>query len=466
MTQKYDVLVVGSGPGGYVAAIRAAQHGLRTAIVERDRLGGICLNWGCIPTKALLHGADVAHTLVNLQPLGFSTGSVEFDMGRLVEFSRSVSGRLSDGIGYLMKKNDIDVVEGAARLLDKGLVAVTTADETVSEYRADHVILATGARPRPVPGVIPDGDRIWTYFDALVPTDLPKSLLVIGSGAVGVEFASLYKDLGTDVTLVEMAPQIMPVEDFAVASHVRRQFEQRGIKIHTGASVSELAAGPDTVTVTVQSTAGTVDELTVDRVLVAAGIQGNVEDLGLTELGIEVEHGFITTDQWCRTSAFGVYAIGDVAGAPCLAHKASHEAVLCVDKLAGVQHVRPLDRDYVPGCTYARPQVASLGLTEEQARATGRRLQVGQFDLQASGKALAIGEADGFVKTIFDADSGELLGAHMVGPDVTEQIQGFGIARALEATADDLAEVVFAHPTLSEAMHESVLSALGRPINM
>ncbi|MDC3728040.1 MULTISPECIES: dihydrolipoyl dehydrogenase [unclassified Rhodococcus (in: high G+C Gram-positive bacteria)] len=466
MTEKYDVLVVGSGPGGYVAAIRAAQHGLRTAIVERDRLGGICLNWGCIPTKALLHGADVAHTLVNLQPLGFSTGSVEFDMGRLVEFSRSVSGRLSDGIGYLMKKNDIDVVEGAARLLDKGVVAVTTADETVSEYRADHVILATGARPRPVPGVIPDGDRIWTYFDALVPTDLPKSLLVIGSGAVGVEFASLYKDLGTDVTLVEMAPQIMPVEDFAVASHVRRQFEQRGIKIHTGASVSELAAGPDTVTVTVQSTAGTVDELTVDRVLVAAGIQGNVEDLGLTELGIEVEHGFITTDQWCRTSAFGVYAIGDVAGAPCLAHKASHEAVLCVDKLAGVQHVRPLDRDYVPGCTYARPQVASLGLTEEQARATGRRLQVGQFDLQASGKALAIGEADGFVKTIFDADSGELLGAHMVGPDVTEQIQGFGIARALEATADDLAEVVFAHPTLSEAMHESVLSALGRPINM
>ncbi|AHD21447.1 MULTISPECIES: dihydrolipoyl dehydrogenase [Rhodococcus] len=466
MTEKYDVLVVGSGPGGYVAAIRAAQHGLRTAIVERDRLGGICLNWGCIPTKALLHGADVAHTLVNLQPLGFSTSSVEFDMGRLVEFSRSVSGRLSDGIGYLMKKNDIDVVEGAARLLDKGVVAVTTADETVSEYRADHVILATGARPRPVPGVIPDGDRIWTYFDALVPTDLPKSLLVIGSGAVGVEFASLYKDLGTDVTLVEMAPQIMPVEDFAVASHVRRQFEQRGIKIHTGASVSELAAGPDTVTVTVQSTAGTVDELTVDRVLVAAGIQGNVEDLGLTELGIEVEHGFITTDQWCRTSAFGVYAIGDVAGAPCLAHKASHEAVLCVDKLAGVQHVRPLDRDYVPGCTYARPQVASLGLTEEQARATGRRLQVGQFDLQASGKALAIGEADGFVKTIFDADSGELLGAHMVGPDVTEQIQGFGIARALEATADDLAEVVFAHPTLSEAMHESVLSALGRPINM
>lgn len=466
MTEKYDVLVVGSGPGGYVAAIRAAQHGLRTAVVERDRLGGICLNWGCIPTKALLHGADVAHTLANLRPLGFSASGVKFDMARLVEFSRSVSGRLSDGIGYLMKKNGIDVVRGSARLLDKGVVAVTAADESVSEYRADHVILATGARPRSVPGVVPDGDRVWTYFDALVPSELPKSLLVIGSGAIGVEFASLYNDLGTDVTLVELAPQIMPVEDAAVAGHVRRQFEKRGIGIHTGASVSELTVGTDAVTVAVRSADGTIDEATVDRVLVAAGIQGNVEGLGLEELGVEVDRGFVTTDQWCRTTAFGVYAIGDVAGAPCLAHKASHEAVLCVDKLAGADHVRPLGRDYVPGCTYARPQVASLGLTEERARATGRRLQIGQFDLQASGKARAIGEADGFVKTIFDADSGELLGAHMVGPDVTEQIQGFGIARSLEATADDLAEVVFAHPTLSEAMHESVLAALGRPINM
>lgn len=466
MTEKYDVIVVGSGPGGYVAAIRAAQHGLRTAVVERDRLGGICLNWGCIPTKALLHGADVAHTLANLRPLGFSASGVEFDMARLVEFSRSVSGRLSDGIGYLMKKNGIDVVRGSARLLDKGVVAVTAADESVSEYRADHIILATGARPRSVPGVVPDGDRVWTYFDALVPSELPKSLLIIGSGAIGVEFASLYNDLGTDVTLVEVAPQIMPVEDAAVAGHVRRQFEKRGIRIHTGASVSELTVGTNAVTVAVRSADGTIDESTVDRVLVAAGIQGNVEDLGLEELGVEVDRGFVTTDQWCRTTAFGVYAIGDVAGAPCLAHKASHEAVLCVDRLAGADHVRPLDRDYVPGCTYARPQVASLGLTEERARATGRRLQIGQFDLQASGKALAIGEADGFVKTIFDADSGELLGAHMVGPDVTEQIQGFGIARSLEATADDLAEVVFAHPTLSEAMHESVLAALGRPINM
>ncbi|MFE5706635.1 dihydrolipoyl dehydrogenase [Rhodococcus koreensis] len=469
MTDKYDVLVIGSGPGGYVAAIRAAQHGLRTAVIERDRLGGICLNWGCIPTKALLHGADVAHTLENLRPLGFSTSGVEFDMAQLVEFSRGVSGRLSDGIGYLMKKNGIDVISGTARLTGKGAVGVREDGDSASpltEYRADHIILATGARPRSVPGVTPDGDRVWTYFDALVPRELPKSLLVIGSGAIGVEFASLYHDLGSAVTLVELAPQIMPVEDAAVAGHVRRQFEKRGIEIHTGASVSELTVGADSVAVTVKCADGSLEERVVERVLVAAGVQGNVENLGLEDVGVEVDRGFVTTNEWCRTTAFGIYAIGDVAGAPCLAHKASHEGVLCVDKLAGAPHVTPLDKDYVPGCTYSRPQVASLGLTEDQARATGRSLQIGQFDLQASGKALAIGEAEGFVKTIFDADSGELLGAHMVGPEVTEQIQGFGIARSLEATGDDLADVVFAHPTLSEAMHESVLSALGRPINM
>ncbi|MDF3311238.1 dihydrolipoyl dehydrogenase [Rhodococcus sp. T2V] len=469
MTDNYDVLVIGSGPGGYVAAIRAAQHGLRAAVIERDRLGGICLNWGCIPTKALLHGADVAHTLANLRPLGFSTSGVEFDMAQLVEFSRGVSGRLSDGIGYLMKKNGIDVISGTARLTEKGVVGVREDGDSASpltEYRADHIILATGARPRSVPGVTPDGDRVWTYFDALVPQELPKSLLVIGSGAIGVEFASLYHDLGSAVTLVELAPQIMPVEDAAVAGHVRRQFEKRGIEIHTGASVSELTVGADSVAVTVKCADGSLEELVVERVLVAAGIQGNVENLGLEDVGVEVDRGFVTTDEWCRTTAFGIYAIGDLAGAPCLAHKASHEGVLCVDKLAGAPHVTPLNKDYVPGCTYSRPQVASLGLTEDQARASGRSLQIGQFDLQASGKALAIGESEGFVKTIFDADSGELLGAHMVGPEVTEQIQGFGIARSLEATGDDLADVVFAHPTLSEAMHESVLSALGRPINM
>ncbi|MEB3366527.1 dihydrolipoyl dehydrogenase [Saccharopolyspora mangrovi] len=455
MSEKYDVLVIGAGPGGYVAAIRAAQLGLRTAVVERDRLGGICLNWGCIPTKALLHGADVAHTLANLKPLGFTATGVDFDVAALVEFSRSVSERLSGGVGYLMRKNGVDVITGSARLTGKGVVDVDGA-----EYRADHVILATGARPRPVPGVIPDGDRVWTYFEALVPAELPKSLLVVGSGAIGVEFASLYADLGSEVTLVELAPQIMPAEDVEVADHVRTRFEKRGMRVRTSTSVSDIDVGPDAVTATLDG-----DAITVDRVLVAAGVQGNVEGLGLEELGVELDGGFVRTDQWCRTNVFGLYAIGDVAGAPCLAHKASHEGVLCVEKLAGVGHVAPLDHHYVPGCTYARPQVASLGLTEAQAAATGRELRVGRFDLTASGKALALGEPEGFVKTIFDATSGELLGAHMVGAEVTEQIQGFGIARSLEATADDLAEVVFAHPTLSEAMHESVLAALGRPLN-
>lgn len=465
MTEKYDVLVVGSGPGGYIAAIRAAQLGLRTAVVERDSLGGICLNWGCIPTKALLHGADVAHTLANPGQLGFTVENVRFDIEQLVAFSRSVSDRLSNGVGYLLRKNGIDLITGTAKVADKGVVEVTAGDGTVTRYGADHIILATGARPRSVPGLVPDGDRIWTYFQALVPTELPRALVVVGSGAIGVEFASLYNDLGTEVTLVELAPQIMPVEDAAVAEHVRSRFEKRGIRVHTASTVSSAIPSATGVEVTINTPSGS-EELTVDRVLVATGIQGNVEDLGLEEVGVETDRGFVVTDEWCRTSAFGIYAIGDVAGGPCLAHKASHEGVLCVEKLAGVRDVHPLDKDYVPGCTYARPQVASLGLTEAQARATGRQIRIGQFDLQASGKALAMGEPDGFVKTIFDVQTGELLGAHMVGPEVTEQIQGFGIARALEATDQDLAEVIFAHPTLSEAMHESVLSALGRPLNM
>ncbi|MGW3467718.1 dihydrolipoyl dehydrogenase [Saccharopolyspora sp. NPDC000995] len=463
MTEKYDVLVVGGGPGGYVAAIRAAQLGLRTAVVERDRLGGICLNWGCIPTKALLHGADVAHMLANLRPLGFTASGVEFDVAQLVAFSRSVSDRLAGGVEYLMRKNGIDVVNGSARLAGKDVVEV--AGEHPKTLRADHVILATGARPRSLPGVVPDGDRVWTYFEALVPTEVPKSLLVIGSGAIGVEFASLYNDLGSEVTLVEVAPQVMPAEDAAVAEHVRKKFEKRDIRVHTGASVSEVAAAADHVTATLNLADGAAQRLVAERVLVAAGVEGNVTGLGLEGLGVKLERGFVRTDQWYRTNVFGVYAIGDVAGAPCLAHKASHEGVVCVERLAGVEHVKPLDPSRIPGCTYARPQVARLGLTEAQARATGRPLHIGRFDLQACGKAMAIGEADGFVKTIFDATTGELLGAHLVGPDVTELVQGLGIAHSLEATADDLAEAVFAHPTLSEAVHESVLAALSRPLN-
>ncbi|OKH80608.1 dihydrolipoamide dehydrogenase [Mycobacterium sp. SWH-M3] len=463
MTDNFDVLVIGGGPGGYVAAIRAAQLGLNTALVERDRLGGICLNWGCIPTKALLHGADVAHALANAHEVGFTIGAVEFDISKLVQFSRNVSARLSGGVEYLMRKNAVTVIAGTARLAGKGLVDVST-DAGIQRYRADHVILATGARPRTVPGLTPDGERIWTYFDALQPSTLPRSLVVVGSGAIGVEFASLYRDLGTDVRIVEMAPRIMPAEDTAVSEFVRGRFEKRGIGVYTGSRVTAATIHETGVDLTVDAPGGPED-VTAERVLVAAGIQGNIEGLGLEEIGVEASGGTIVTDEWCRTTAFGTYAIGDVAGGPCLAHKASHEAVLCVEHIAGMSHTRPLDTNLVPACTYARPQVASLGMTEEQARSTGRRLQVGTFDLQASGKALASAEADGFVKTIFDADSGALLGAHMVGPDVTELIQGFGITASLEATADDLADVIFAHPTLSEAMHESVLAALGKPLN-
>ncbi len=468
MTDKYDVLVIGSGPGGYVAAIRAAQHGLRTAVIERDRLGGICLNWGCIPTKALLHGADVAHTLENLRPLGFSTSGVEFDMAQLVEFSRGVSGRLSDGIGYLMKKNGIDVISGTARLAGKGVVGVREDGDSASpltEYRADHIILATGARPRSVPGVTPDGDRVWTYFDALVPRELPKSLLVIGSGAIGVEFASLYHDLGSAVTLVELAPQIMPVEDASVAGHVRLQFEKRGIEIHTGASVSELTVGAGSVAVTVKCADGSLEERVVERVLVAAGVQGNVENLGLEDVGVEVDRGFVTTDEWCRTTAFGIYAIGDVAGAPCLAHKASHEGVLCVDKLAGAPHVTPLDKDYVPDARTRDPRSPA---------SASPRTRRGQPDVPCRSDSSICRRPARHSPSVKPKASSRPSSTPTAvncwaptwsGPKSPSRSRD-SASHDPGATGDDLADVVFAHPTLSEAMHESVLSALGRPINM
>ncbi|MBB3103590.1 dihydrolipoyl dehydrogenase [Azomonas macrocytogenes] len=464
MTNDYDVLIIGGGPGGYVAAIRAAQLGLRTAVVEKQHLGGICLNWGCIPTKALLRGAEVAHTLANLEQFGFAVENPRFDIGKLVQHSRTVSAKLTSGIEYLMNKNGIEVIRGRARLIDKCMVAVTD-DKTEIRLRAAHIILATGARPRALPGIEADGERIWTYFQALVPKELPKSLLVVGSGAIGMEFASLYNDLGCEVTLVELAERIMPQEDAEVAALVHKQFEKRGIRIHTSAALAAVDKGGEQLDCRLRLTNGSEQSLAVERVLLAAGIQANIEDIGLEALGVVTERGFIKTDQWCRTNVFGLYAIGDVAGAPCLAHKASHEAVICVEKLAGLEGVHPLDRDYIPGCTYSRPQVASLGLTEEQARAKGHTLKIGRFNYQANGKALAMGEAEGFVKAIFDADSGELLGAHMVGPEVTEQIQGFGIAHSLEATDESLQKVIFAHPTLSEAMHEAVLAACGQALH-
>ena len=464
MSTSFDLIVVGGGPGGYVAAIRAAQLGLSTALVEKQHLGGICLNWGCIPTKALLKGAEVAHTLAHAADYGFTTGEVSFDLKRLVKHSRDVAGRLSGGIGYLMQKNGITVIDGRARLIGKGKLAVDTGGKEV-EYRGDHIILATGARPKALPGIEPDGKLVWSYFEAMVPEELPQSLLVIGSGAIGVEFSSLYNDLGVDVTLVEVLDSIMPVEDAEISAFAQQQFERRGIKVRTSTRVEGLECGENSVTCKLVAADGNEESIIVDRVILSAGIQGNIENLGLEELGVETQGNFIATDPWCRTNVAGLYAIGDVAGAPCLAHKASHEGVVCVEKLAGVADVHPLDKSRVPGCTYCRPQVASVGMTEAQARAGGRAVNVGRFNLQANGKALAIGEAQGFVKTVFDTRSGELLGAHMIGPEVTEQIQGFGLAQSLEATDMDLAHTVFAHPTLSEAMHESVLDALGQAIH-
>jgi dihydrolipoamide dehydrogenase len=461
----FDVVVIGGGPGGYVAAIRAAQHGLRVAVVERAELGGVCANWGCIPTKAMLHGADVAHAIEESAALGFAVGGVAFDMGSLVGFSRRVVAQLTGGIAGLLDANGVEVVRGSATVSGKGALRVRLADGAVRDLRGSHIIVATGARPRSIPGVVPDGDRIWTSTDALRPAELPESLVVIGSGAIGVEFASLYRDLGSAVTLLEAAPSILPVEDADVSAFVERQFAGRGISVHTGVAVDAVEARPGEVVVRFRTATGQEVTTVADRVLVATGVTANSAGLGLEELGVRFDRGFVVTDEWCRTAVAGIYAVGDVAGAPCLAHKASHEAVLCVDRIVGEPAVHPLDRDYVPGCTYSRPQVASLGLTERQARETGRAQQVGVFDRQGNGKAHALNEPSGFVKTIFDGETGELLGAHLVGPEVTEMIQGFGIARGLEATAESLADIVFAHPTVSEAMHESVLAALGRALH-
>ncbi len=462
--KHYDVMVVGGGPGGYVAAIRAAQLGLNTALVEKKHLGGICLNWGCIPTKALLKGAEVAHTLENLAQYGFSADNVQFDIKGLVKHSRDVSARLTAGVDYLMKKNGIDVIDGFATVAGKCELSVRV-DDNDSHFRADHIILATGARPRSLPGIEPDGEQVWTYFDAMVPEQLPSSLLVIGSGAIGVEFASLYRDLGVEVTVVEMLDQLMPVEDAEVSAFAAKQFKRRGIAVKTGTKVESIRKNANSVTCLLTNKKGNSEEIEVEKVLLSAGIQGNIENIGLEALGVKTEGSFIKTDEWSRTNVVGLYAIGDVSGPPCLAHKASHEGVICVEKLAGVAGVHPLDKNNVPGCTYCRPQVASVGMTEAQAKASGKPIKVGRFNFQSNGKALAIGEGEGFVKTIFDRDTGELLGAHMIGPEVTELIQGFGIAQALEGTEEQLQHTVFAHPTLSEAMHEAVLDACGQALH-
>jgi len=461
----FDCIVVGGGPGGYVAAIRASQLGLRVAIAEREHLGGICLNWGCIPTKALLRTAEVHHLLRNAASFGLSASDVRVDLAKVVERSRRIAGRLEKGVRHLMKKNAVAVFEGSGRLAGPGRVVVRAGTGDEVELSAPHVILAAGARARSLPGIEPDGQRIWTYREAMVPESLPASLLVIGAGAIGIEFASFYRDLGSEVTVVEALPRILPAEDEEISAAARRCFEKQGIEIHTGAALRSLEVRGDAVHAVVEREAGAVLERDLDRAILAVGITGNVEALGLEGTAVRVERGHVVVTQWLETGEPGVYAIGDLVGPPWLAHKASHEGVLCAERIAGVAGLHPLDASQIPGCTYCRPQVASIGLTERAARDAGREVRVGKFPLSANGKALALGETEGFVKTVFDAGTGELLGAHLFGAEVTELIQGFAVARTLEATEAELMRTIFPHPTLSEAMHEAVLAAFGRALN-
>lgn len=463
--QKFDLVVVGGGPGGYVAAIRASQLGMKVALVEKQHLGGICLNWGCIPTKALLRSSEIHHLLQHVDEYGFSVKDIKFDIKKIVERSRKVASQLSGGIGHLMKKNKVTVFDGAGKLAGKNKLTVEKDGKKVADISAPHIILATGARARVFPGLEPDGKLIWTYKEAMVPDAMPKSLLVVGSGAIGIEFASFYRGLGADVTVVEIMDRVMPVEDEEISVLARKAFEKQGMKIHTGAKVSELKKGKDNVTATIEHKDGKKESLTVDRVILAVGIVGNTENLGLEGTKVKVEKNQIVTDDYCRTGEPGVYAIGDVAGAPWLAHKASHEGVICVDKIAGQKDVHPMKKENIPGCTYCYPQVASVGLTEAKAKEKGLKIKVGRFPFLANGKAIALGEPEGLIKTIFDEKTGELLGAHMIGAEVTEMIQGFVIGKTLETTEAELMHTIFPHPTLSEMMHESVLSAFGKALH-
>jgi dihydrolipoamide dehydrogenase len=463
-SEIFDLIVVGGGPGGYVTAIRAAQLGMATALVEREHLGGICLNWGCIPTKALLRTAEIYRNIQHADDFGLKVEGVSFDVEKIVARSRGIATQLSGGVAHLLKKNKVTVFDGEGRLDGKGEITVSKDGEIVNELSAKNIILATGARARALPGLEPDGKLIWTYKEAMVPDVMPKSLLVVGSGAIGIEFASFYRALGAEVTVVEVLPRVLPVEDEDISAFAHKAFEADGMTIMTSATVTKLDKGKDNVTATVEAD-GKSTSITVDRVILAVGIVGNVEGLGLEGTGVEVDRTHIVIDEWCRTGEPGVFAIGDVAGPPWLAHKASHEGIICVEKIAGVEGVHPLDTGRIPGCTYCHPQVASVGLTEAAAIAAGHDVRVGKFPFAGNGKAIALGETEGLVKTVFDAKTGELLGAHMIGAEVTELIQGYAIAKTLETTEADLMHTVFPHPTLSEMMHESVLDAYGRVIH-
>jgi dihydrolipoamide dehydrogenase len=462
----YDVVVIGGGPGGYPAAIRCRQLGLRVCVVEREHLGGICLNWGCIPTKALLRSSEVGHLLGRLKDFGFSASDVQFDIKEIVKRSRKVSKRLNTGVKSLLKKNAVEVFDGSGRLAGAGRVIVEKDGATVAELEARNIILATGARARSLPGLEADGQIVWSYKEAMVPEEMPGSLLVVGSGAIGMEFASFYSDLGADVTVVETLPRILPVEDEEISALAHKQFTRQGMKLHTSTTVTALERKADGAEAVIEKEGGESERIEVDRVILAVGIVGNVENLGLEGTGVEVDRTHIVTNTFCETGEPGVYAIGDVAGPPWLAHKATHEGVLAAERIAGVGHVHPLDTDRIPGCTYCRPQIASVGLTEAQASEAGRQVRVGRFPFVGNGKAIALGETDGLVKTVFDAATGELLGAHMIGAEVTELIQGFVVAMNLETTEAELMQTIFAHPTLSEMMHESVLAAYDQAIHI
>jgi dihydrolipoamide dehydrogenase len=477
---SYDVIIIGSGPGGYVTAIRAAQLGLKTAIVEREHLGGICLNWGCIPTKALLRSAEILDHANHAKSYGLKLeGKMTADVKDVVARSRGVSARLNGGVAFLMKKNKIDVIWGEAKLTKPGEIVVSKSAKPVVEpqnpvpkgvkgegtYTARNIIVATGARPRALPGIEPDGKLIWTYFEAMKPDFMPKSLVVMGSGAIGIEFASFYRSMGADVTVVEVMSQVMPVEDAEISALARKQLEKRGLKILTEAKVTKVEKGANSITAHVETKDGKVEKITADRLISAVGVLGNIENLGLEALGVKTDRGCIAIDGYGRTNVPGIHAIGDVAGPPMLAHKAEHEGVVCIEKIAGLPNVHAMDKAKIPGCTYCNPQVASVGLTEAKAKEQGRDIRVGRYSFAANGKAIALGEDQGMIKTVFDKKTGELIGAHMVGAEVTELIQGFVVAMNLETTEEELMHTIFPHPTLSEMMKESVLDAYGKVLN-
>ena len=466
---KYDLVIIGAGPGGYVAAIRASQLGLKVAIVERENLGGVCLNWGCIPTKALLKSSEIGHILDNLDAFGFSAENITFDIKKIVDRSRKVAKQLSSGVSHLLKKNKVFTIMGTASLKkktgDEFDIEVIQDNKKHINLKSRNVILATGARAKALPNIEPDGKDIWTYKEAMVPNHLPKSILVIGSGAIGIEFASFYNDLGVDITVVELQDRILPAEDADISSFARKAFEKQGIKIKTSSTVKSLKSERKNIRVQIDS-ASVSEEVLVEKVILAVGITGNIEKLGLESTAVEISNGQVTVDEWGATREPGLYAIGDLVGAPWLAHKASHEGVICVERIAGVEHVHPLDTNNIPGCTYSRPQIASVGMTQKAAEDAGHKIRVGNFPFIGNGKAIALGEMEGFVKTIFDATTGELLGAHMIGAEVTEMIHGYTVARTLETTEQELLNTVFPHPTLSEMMHESVLDAFDRAIHI